>query len=506
MKPEASTSPSSEVELKLALPTADPANLAKRLMKVRALAGCKPSYVHLHNVYYDTSEQTLRQKRVALRIRRVGDDANPQWLQTLKTGGRSDSALSQRGEWEAPIPSATLTLEALNATPWHSIDPDGTLFQALAPVFVTTFERTNWSVHGRGGSQIQVSLDRGFITADNQDTPICELELELLAGQPAALFDLAQEIACSIAVLPENRSKAERGYALAQNCLAIPVRAQPPKLTDGLSVPQAAMRVLREMYCQFTANLNVLLTSDAPEVVHQARVGWRRFKSALRLFKPALADRAPPSWQAMEVLLNALGRLRDLDVAHMDTLPPLEEAYTAGDSVRTQTWQAMMQVLLDASRLQRKTVRYALHEPAVGANLLAATRWLEEFLEPHAPAYAGVDAKVPLRRWSRRRIAHLQRQLKVARHGIDSPDSQHRVRILAKRLRYSIEALRTLLPKRRANRLCLRATNLQMGIGARRDVKQAGVLVAELDVERGLVEFLRGVAVGQTRSGHRLPS
>ena len=107
--------------------------------------------------------------------------------------------------------------------------------------------------------------------------------------------------------------------------------------------------------------------------------------------------------------------------------------------------------------------------------------------------------KVSLRRWSRRRIARLHRQLKDARHDADNPDSQHRVRILAKRLRYGIEALRCFLPKRVAKRWYEQATDLQLSLGADRDVMQAGALLAKLQADRGLVEFLRGVAAGQTR-------
>jgi CHAD domain-containing protein len=255
------------------------------------------------------------------------------------------------------------------------------------------------------------------------------------------------------------------------------------------------------MFCQFTGNLNALRTSDDPEVVHQARVGWRRFRSAIRLFRPALVAGAVPSWQGLEVLLISLGQLRDLDVARVGTLPPLAHAYTAGDPQRAQLWQAMSLALADATRLQRKTVRYALHEPAVGANLLAATRWLETLCAPNTPGDAGVEMKVSLRLWSRKRIARLHRQLRVARRDADNPDSQHRVRILAKRLRYGIEALRSFLPKRGAKRLYLKASNLQLSLGASRDVVQAGALVAKLGADHGLVEFLRGVAVGNTRSG-----
>lgn len=501
MKPDPRIPRSEEIELKLALPSSDPSRLAKRLARTPALARRKATHQHLHNVYYDTPEQLLRQQRVALRLRRIGSDAQPQWLQTLKTGGRSDSALSQRGEWETPVTDAALSLNALQATPWSEIDPDGTVFQALAPTFVTTFERTSWLVRRRDGSVVEVALDVGQIAVGDKRAPICELELELKVGQPAALFDIGQQIARSIAVLPANMSKAERGYALAQDRLDLPLRVQPPKLKSDLPVLDAAQRVLREMFCQFTTNLNALRSSDDPEVVHLARIGWRRFKSACRLFRPALAVVALPSWQPLQALLTCLGELRDLDVALAETLPPFADGYTAGDARRAKSWQAMTQALLHAANLQRKTVRYALQEPAVGASLLATTQWLEGLSALSGTGAAVLESKVSLRRWARRRILRLHAQLQRARKEADNPDKLHRVRILAKRTRYGIEALRNLLPRRRRQRWYQQATSLQMSIGSTRDVMQAGVLVARLGVDRGLVEFLRGVALGQTRQG-----
>ena len=490
---------SEEIELKLALPTSDPPDLAKRLAHTPPLTRRQATHLHLHNVYYDTPGQILRRERVALRIRRVGDAAEPAWLQTLKMGGRGDSALSRRGEWETPVPGAALSLEALKATPWSRIDPDGSVFRALVPCFVTAFERTIWPVRRRDGSVVAVALDIGQVTAGGKSAPICELELELLAGQPAALFDIARQIARTIAVLPMTMSKAERGYALAQDSLDTPLRAQPPSLTSELPLAEAASSVLREMFDQFTANLNTLRTSDDPEVVHQARVGWRRFRSAWRLFKPALAAGAVPSWQALAPLLTFLGELRDLDVARTETLPPLADAYTAGDARRARQWQAMAQALANAARQQRKAVRYALDQPAVGAALLETTQWLEGLSALPGPGDARVELSVPLRRWARRRMVRLHERLRDALKDSGNPDSLHRVRILAKRMRYGVEALRPLLPRRRTQRWYQQATGLQTSIGASRDVMQAGALAARLDVDPGLVEFLRGVAAGQAR-------
>ena len=497
MKPDPHPPRSVEIELKLALPTVDASSLAQRLARLPLLARHKANRQQLHNIYFDTPEQHLNQQRIALRLRRLGDSADSQWIQTLKTGGSSNSALSQRGEWETKVPSDKLRLKALTATPWASMDPDGTVFAALAPCFVTRFERTSWLIRQRDGSEVEIALDIGHIEAGDKTTPICELELELKAGQPTALFDVARQIAQTMAVLPANISKAERGFALAQASLERPVHAQPPQLSYDLPLAVIAQRVLLEMFGQFTSNLNVLRSADDPEVVHQARIGWRRFKSALRFFSTTLTRNPAPSWQGLQPLLACLGELRDLDVARLETLPPLADAYTNSEQQRTDAWQAMTLALSHAAMIQRKAVRYALQDPMVGMALLATTQWLEGLTDVQSTSKAAVKPKLAPRQWSQHRLLRLHERLEFVRKKSSTPDAMHRVRILAKRLRYDTEALHTLLPKRLTKRLNQQATRLQVKMGATRDITQAALLVARLEVDRGLAEFLRGVATCQ---------
>ena len=89
--------PGAELEIKLALPTADPASLARQLARLPALARRQPVRKQVDNIYFDTPAQALRAQRMALRLRRVGGDDAPQWLQTFKTSDGGDSALSRRG-------------------------------------------------------------------------------------------------------------------------------------------------------------------------------------------------------------------------------------------------------------------------------------------------------------------------------------------------------------------------------------------------------------------------
>ncbi len=486
-----------EIELKLALPGADPSTLARRLAQIPILARRKSTRLHLHNIYFDTPDSALRQQRVALRLRRVGDTEKLKWLQTLKTAGRSDSALSQRGEWEMPVRSASLSLKGLQDTPWTEMDAQGKLFRTLAPVFETSFDRTVWLLRRPSGCLVEVALDIGQIVHGDRATSICELELELKAGPAAALFEVANQIAASIAVLPASVSKAERGYALAQGTIQTASRARPQRLSARLPRAEMAQRVMQEMFSQFTGNLNSLLLSDEPESVHQARVGWRRFKSARRLFAPLLATHSAPSWQALLALLSCLGKLRDLDVARIETLPAAADAYIAADPRRAEVWQTMTEALHQAANLQRKAVRYALQDPALGACLLATTQWLHGLTASSTAQQAATEPEGSLRRWTKNRIKHLHEQLKRAGQSVAEPAQEHRVRILAKRMRYNLEALESLLPGKHKQAWLVQASKLQTGLGARRDALQAASLVAELELDRGLAEFLRGLALGQ---------
>ncbi len=491
-----------EIELKLALPTSDPAGLARSLAHIPLLARHKAVHQELHNIYYDTPQQALHPLRVALRLRRVGGKTANLWLQTLKIGGHSESALSQRGEWETAVPGPQLDGIALATTPWATLDPDGTLFPALAPCFTTHFDRSTWTVRQPDGSAVEVALDIGHILVDDKTTPLCELELELLAGEPSALFDLAAHIASAIPTLPLGISKAGRGYALARNALHAPQQAKPPALAADLLVPEAALRVLREAFSHFTTNLNGLLHADDPELVHQARVGWRRFKTSLKLFQKLTATKAPAELLSLHLTLDALGALRDLEVAALETLPMLANAYTDGKPARQAHWRAMEQALAHATDQQRDALHRALCEPQVGVALLAVTRWLEMDLAhlahlAHLAAQAEPDPKNTLQDWARQQTRRWHDQLKKALAHTHDAEGAHRARILAKRLRYGIEALRPLLPKRRAKHWHLQASRLQADMGSTRDVQRALAIATRLELASSLLDFLRGVAVGK---------
>ncbi len=480
-----------EIELKLALPPSLAASLAQRLARLPLLAGCRPRQQALHNVYYDTPQQHLHAQRQVLRVRADGTPRKPRWVQTFKLRPSAASALSRRDEWETPVTSGALSLPALLDTPWAEFDPDGRLFRALAPRFVTRFERTSWLITMPRGSLIVVALDIGEIVAGHLRSPLCELELELQQGNVGEVLALAQQVADVVAVLPLPLSKAERGYALAAAALDHPVPNLPAELPSGASLAETASHVLGRAYAQFLSNLYLLRGADAPELVHQARVGWRRFRAGLRLFKPLLVGQAPPAWPSLNSLLLPLGELRDLEVALYDTLPALEARYIQGQPQRQTRWLAMRQTLAQQVRRCRQRVRGALSRPAVGADLLAIAVWLEQWQPAVPPANASAEA---VQDWARRRVRRLHEQLASACQSAQDEESWHRTRIQAKRLRYSIEFLRPLLPPTRAERWYRQATDWQNRLGAARDIQEAVRLVHKLGADADIEAYLRRAA------------
>ena len=488
-----------ELELKFALPLQDPKQLEKQLARVPLIGRRRPKRQPLHSTYYDSAEHSLQQHRVALRVRQTGTPDRPQWVQTLKMGGMADSAFSRRGEWEVPVAAGQLSSAMLADTPWAELDPIGTLYASLVPVFTTTFERLSWTVK-LDDATVEIALDRGSVLMDGHSAPLCELEIELLQGEPAALFEAALQISQQLCLLPLHMSKAERAYRMAQGTLYAPLRAKPAALTEDMALGDVARSVLRECFLQFTANLNSWLGSDAPEVLHQSRVGWRRFKSALKLFKLQEGHSGLPALEPLQDMLKQMTALRDLDVAASEVFPAHAVAYQDGNAARVVQWQALEAAVATDGLAQRDALRQTLADPGVGGCLLQITRWLElDTVEPpqkprkHKAGKA--NQAVPTIKWLTHRVKHLAGDLKAAQRALtQDAKTQHRLRIVSKRLRYAVENLRALLPKKRAERWCRTATDIQTRIGLERDRQLAVATAERLQAAPGIVGFLRGAA------------
>ena len=200
-----------ETEIKLRVSRETLAALREHpLLKKRNKSGWER--LELSNQYFDTPERDLANAKVALRLRRDGE----QIIQTLKTRGQSIAGLSERNEYNWDLPKAKLDLKKLDGECWPEqlaeLDK-----KTIKPLFTTDFIREKAEIAwGRGKAKvvIEAALDLGQVVAGKQKAEICELELELREGDPAALLELAAELALTLPLMPCDISKAERGYRL----------------------------------------------------------------------------------------------------------------------------------------------------------------------------------------------------------------------------------------------------------------------------------------------------
>lgn len=438
-----------EIELKLALPPEQTSAFVRRMARRRSV----PRERDLVTLYFDTPDFALSAAGVALRLRRSGR----RWVQTLKTEGERAGGLSRRLEFEMPVDRGALD--------WTRFPPAAAacvpepLRAVLIPVFETRFRRTTWEVSGRGGARVEVALDVGEIRAGKRRAPLCEIELELLAGNPDALFALALNWAGALDCLPLDVSKAERGARLARGALAEAVKASSPSLAAAMSVEAGFAAIMQACLAHFQANLPGILHTplqagpaagggpppddDTIACVHQARVALRRLRVALRLFR-GICELPQVLRRTLRTLTAALGPARDWDVLVEKTLPAIGQHHP--DAAR---WEAAMLALRTRRDQVRATMRADLLNARPGAWLLEMQRWL---LRHGWRQAAGAERRraqaSPLDTWARDALRRGHRRLVRGMRGFArlSPARRHALRIEVKRQRHAVEFLRDLFP------------------------------------------------------------
>lgn len=204
-----------EVELKLVLTEAPTPTLTAQLDQVfTAFAQyCQPiAASQLLNAYFDTAAQWFRQHDCGLRSRLK----QGRYEQTIKLAGQQHGGAHIRPEYNLPCDAVIPQLSAFPAEIW----PMGTdivlLQQQLQELFRTDFIRQGWLLTLADGTVVEAVLDQGQVLAAGRAEAILELELELVQGDAAQLFSLAQQLIQQLPLQLGFQSKAERGYRLAQ--------------------------------------------------------------------------------------------------------------------------------------------------------------------------------------------------------------------------------------------------------------------------------------------------
>jgi CHAD domain-containing protein len=268
--------------------------------------------------------------------------------------------------------------------------------------------------------------------------------------------------------------------------------------------------MLADSFKSFLSNLVLLRTSNSPEVVHAARVCWRRFKSGMRLFLPVFHPHDLPPLEDLKPLLTSLSRLRDLDVARFQTLPGLSHACKTEFAVRDQDWNRLMLVFVQEDRRQRRLIRAVLLDPGIQNTLTEISQWLDDLKSRDELFASRKVARNELGAWAECRVRQLHKRLDDLSKRPETAKRQHQVRILAKQLRYNIDMLREVLPRKMTKKWYLRAADLQASIGKTRDILRAGTLAGEINVPSDIANRLQyitsNLASAQDHSFNRATS
>lgn len=248
-----------------------------------------------------------------------------------------------------------------------------------------------------------------------------------------------------------------------------------PDLDSNASLSEMPWRLVRAALWQLYANLLLLMDSDEPEVVHQARIGWRRLRTCCRLLN-AMPDlpSSPPVMQ-LRPLLNQLREVRDIDVARYDILPRASRLIPIGDAATDSEWRPLYAALESEAAARRTALRRMLIKPAVGEALWEQVLWLLQLEEFGQQVPRRLDGGNSLVQWARHHIRRMHRKFKRAQERCQDAETQHRARIWAKRLRYACEDFRKLLPHA-ARKWQKEAVRLQSDFGTQRDLQTAAAL------------------------------
>ena len=414
-----------EIELKLRLP---PSALAA-LRADPLLAKLRTTRKQLDNIYFDTPQRTLELARIGLRLRRDGR----RWLQTVKGGGNSHAGLHQREEIEFAVAGPALEWLPLAGTTFEPVLKP--LKAQLVPQFRTHFAREIRRLRGATGAEIELAIDQGEILAGDRREPLCEVELELLSGSVDDLLSLARLLVERHPLVADNRSKAERGSRLAQGTpLAPPAKAALPPLPAGADAKKVAHLAIEQALAHWQANEAGFLGQPHSneydsEYLHQLRVAVRRLRVACGPLARAAHwhdDALKPVLASLRKLGQRLGAARDWDVFLEETWPPL------ADHLRD---AALRQALQEAADLLQRTARLQARAALEGREsqrlLLQLCRCLAQPDDAAPASFKALTARLD-------QLDHKLRQA-LPRLAHLSPARLHRLRIVAKKLRYLTE-------------------------------------------------------------------
>jgi CHAD domain-containing protein len=283
-----------------------------------------------------------------------------------------------------------------------------------------------------------------------------------------------------------------------------PHLAEEPALAAGDSAAKAFKLIARSALAQVSANAAVLARARRPEALHQMRVGLRRMRAALALFKPMLADGEVAGVKSeLKWITGELGPARDLDVFLSDSYRPLLEPHRAWPELAN-----LGHALREARTKAYDRAQAAATSSRFGVLLHDVAAWIEggDWTADADPKQTALRAR-PISRLApalldKARGTVVKRGRKLEKL---APEDRHKLRIHAKQLRYAAGFFGSLYAEgspKALKRFGKTSHDLTSALGAQTDIVAATALAAEIaGAAPPGVAFTAGLAAAERLKG-----
>jgi triphosphatase len=451
-----------EVELKLGV-TPEHLDILKRHPFFRNQRSRRKDEVV--SVYLDTKDRVFHRHGLSYRLRRKGK----QLLQTIKGPYRG---VLDRSEQETPFS------DAANGHP-DSADAlmrrlDRNVPTALKPIFKTRIERETYQIGG-----VEVCLDRGKVIAGRRSSRIVEIELELKSGDRRELFGLARQISAIVPAEVSVKSKSDRGYDLVEGIKDRAIIAQDPVLPPFPTVAEAFQIICGECLHQLISNRPGVRAHMA-EALHQARVALRRLDAAVKLFRTIQSEKATKVAGELKWIGDELADARELDVFVAEFLGPLRSRRPTGLGL-AKVYRASVQLREEAY----ERANAALSSQRFRLFLIDVVEWIETG-GGDRKASSLLKGEPSAKDIVSRTLSKISRKTKAFGR-VEELDlrSLHKLRLRAKRMRYTIEFTRSLYEANpeRVEEMIKQLGKLQSAIGNLTDRASAKTLLSRIATE-----------------------
>lgn len=257
----------------------------------------------------------------------------------------------------------------------------------------------------------------------------------------------------------------------------IPVKASPLEFAVDTTAEDAFVSIISACLNHAQANLGAVLDGQM-EGVHQMRVGFRRLRSGLKLFRPLIPREASQILvEEIRWLNGLLGPARDWDVFLYEGLAPLFDYFPRKRGLH------LFRVKAEAIRQTHyRLLRAALVEPRYAAisehsaAWLAQRDWRGEISDREEKRLAEPIARfaTPLLEKDHRRVVKRGEAFAQA-----TPEQRHALRIRIKEIRYALDFFASLYPASVVKPYLASLAKLQDCLGVMNDISVAHRLLDE---------------------------